>query len=231
MIEADRPHHIEALEVIAPRHVVPVPRDHVEDGVSLGSWVKLQRSRFRSGLLSAEERDALEAVPGWTWEQESVRWEEGFARLRTFVDREHHARVPDRWIEDGFPLGTWARSQRRVFRDGRMPEDRIRRFDALPGWSWDPFGDAWETGFRHLAAFVEREGLISHVDPVQYSVRLLIPPGSLLLDSPALRPHLEQPSLTFMRDQTHKRRTPPRCFAVLVTATATVRYCGRLPSL
>jgi len=38
--------------------------------------------------------------------------------------------------------------------------------------------------------FVESEGLIDNVDPVQYSIRLLIPPGSLLLSRPAMQPHL-----------------------------------------
>jgi radical SAM superfamily enzyme YgiQ (UPF0313 family) len=38
--------------------------------------------------------------------------------------------------------------------------------------------------------FVESEGLIENVDPVQYSIRLLIPPGSLLLSRPAMKPHL-----------------------------------------
>jgi radical SAM superfamily enzyme YgiQ (UPF0313 family) len=37
---------------------------------------------------------------------------------------------------------------------------------------------------------VERESLIDHVDPVQYAVRLLIPPGSLLLQRPAVQPFL-----------------------------------------
>jgi radical SAM superfamily enzyme YgiQ (UPF0313 family) len=50
----------------------------------------------------------------------------------------------------------------------------------------------WTTldDYREMLAFVEGEGLIDHVDPVQYSIRLLVPPGSLLLDSPAMRPHL-----------------------------------------
>jgi hypothetical protein len=38
---------------------------------------------------------------------------------------------------------------------------------------------------------VERQGLIDHVDPVQYTVRLLIPPGSLLLQRPAVQPFLD----------------------------------------
>jgi hypothetical protein len=37
---------------------------------------------------------------------------------------------------------------------------------------------------------VEREGLIDQVDPVQYAIRLLIPPGSLVLERPAIRPFL-----------------------------------------
>jgi radical SAM superfamily enzyme YgiQ (UPF0313 family) len=50
----------------------------------------------------------------------------------------------------------------------------------------------WTTLADYLAMldFVETEDLVYHVDPVQFSVRLLIPPGSLLLQTDALRPHL-----------------------------------------
>jgi radical SAM superfamily enzyme YgiQ (UPF0313 family) len=37
---------------------------------------------------------------------------------------------------------------------------------------------------------VEREGLIDHVDPVQYAIRLLVPPESMLLERSAIRPYL-----------------------------------------
>src|SRR5205085_1871880 len=50
----------------------------------------------------------------------------------------------------------------------------------------------WTTAddYREMLDFIETEDLIDHVDPVQYSLRLLIPPGSLLLESAAMRPHL-----------------------------------------
>jgi radical SAM superfamily enzyme YgiQ (UPF0313 family) len=50
----------------------------------------------------------------------------------------------------------------------------------------------WTTlaDYRELLDFVRTEGLIDDIEPVQYSLRLLVPPGSLLLDSPAMRPHL-----------------------------------------
>jgi radical SAM superfamily enzyme YgiQ (UPF0313 family) len=44
----------------------------------------------------------------------------------------------------------------------------------------------WATtdDYIDLIESVESRGLIDHVDPVQYTIRLLIPPGSLLLDRP-----------------------------------------------
>jgi radical SAM superfamily enzyme YgiQ (UPF0313 family) len=50
----------------------------------------------------------------------------------------------------------------------------------------------WTTldDYRELLDFVEDEDLVDHVEPVQYGLRLLVPPGSLLLDGEAMRPHL-----------------------------------------
>src|SRR5205807_1806020 len=45
-------------------------------------------------------------------------------------------------------------------------------------------------GYRERLVFVADEGLVDRVAPVQYSIRLLVPPGSLLLASPAMRPFL-----------------------------------------
>jgi radical SAM superfamily enzyme YgiQ (UPF0313 family) len=50
---------------------------------------------------------------------------------------------------------------------------------------WTTLGD-----YRAMLDFVVDEGLVDHVDPVQYSLRLLVPPGSLLAGYPAMRPHL-----------------------------------------
>ena len=47
----------------------------------------------------------------------------------------------------------------------------------------------WTTidDFIDVLEFIEGHGLIDHVDPVQYSIRLLVPPGSLLLSQPDAR--------------------------------------------
>jgi len=55
----------------------------------------------------------------------------------------------------------------------------------LPFTPW-----ARRSDYLELLAFVAAEGLVEHVDPVQLSLRLLVPPGSLLAASDAMRPHL-----------------------------------------
>ena len=60
----------------------------------------------------------------------------------------------------------------------------------------------WTTrdDFREVLEFIENAGLIDHVDPVQYAIRLLIPPGSWLADHPETLPHrgeLDEAAFTY----------------------------------
>jgi radical SAM superfamily enzyme YgiQ (UPF0313 family) len=50
----------------------------------------------------------------------------------------------------------------------------------------------WTTlsGYLELLEFVENHDLVYQLDPVQYSIRLLLPPGSWLLGIPEIQPHL-----------------------------------------
>lgn len=50
----------------------------------------------------------------------------------------------------------------------------------------------WTTLDDYLALldFVDEQGLVESVDPVQYAIRLLVPPGSSLLGTPEIAPHL-----------------------------------------
>lgn len=60
----------------------------------------------------------------------------------------------------------------------------------------------WTTldDYCEVLNFVEANGMIDHVDPVQYAIRLLIPPGSWLAEHPATLPHrgeLDEAAFTF----------------------------------
>lgn len=80
---------------------------------------------------------------------------------------------------------------------GHTPADAVtaihllRRHGIEIRPSWMPF-TPWTSpeDVRDILHFVREHDLIPNVDPVQYTIRLLVPHGSLLLNHPAMRPHL-----------------------------------------
>jgi superfamily II DNA or RNA helicase len=147
------------LEAFVAREGHPrVPVDHVEDGYRLGQWVRAQRAASTGSTLAQERVRRLEALPGWTWDPFADKWEDSFASLEAFVAREGHARVPNGHLEDNYRLGDWVNNQRAFFRRAALTEDRVRRLEGLPRWTWELRSDWWEEGFASLQVFVAREG-------------------------------------------------------------------------
>ncbi len=91
-------------------------------------------------------------------EETTASWRFWFGLLEKFVDREGRAEVPAQQLEDGHKLGQWVSVQRRLERGGVLLEERRRLLDQVPGWSWDPLEERWDSGLKHLRSYVSREG-------------------------------------------------------------------------
>ena len=137
-----------------------MPQEYVDpaDGVRLGNWVTNQRMLRRQGRLSEERQQRLEELPDWSWEPKAEAWDEKFEALANYVAQHGDARVPPDFEIKGVRLDWWCRSQRAAAGKGQLSEPRRRRLEALPGWAWDTFDAQWESAFRSLLTFVEREG-------------------------------------------------------------------------
>jgi hypothetical protein len=136
-----------------------VPNDYAVDGYDLGNWVNIQRGlHLRKGKLEPERARRLEELPGWTWDARAEWWEEGYRRLREFVESKGDACIPSSYTVDGYRLGAWVNSQRGRYAKGILDADRQSRLEALQGWRWNALAAQWEEGFRRLQSFVEQNG-------------------------------------------------------------------------
>jgi transcriptional regulator with XRE-family HTH domain len=135
-----------------------VPQFYNVDGSPLGAWVNTQRSRHAEGTLDADRERRLQTLPGWTWGARADMWEEGFSRLLEYVKDDGHARVPASYTVDGFKLGQWVAKQRANYKNRSLAADRRRRLEEIPGWTWDTSTQQWESAFRQLWEYVDRQG-------------------------------------------------------------------------
>lgn len=130
-----------------------------EDGYRLGGWVGDQRKRYNQGLLPDERIRRLEEVNGWTWDALEDSWEASFARLQSYSKRTGDSGVPSQYDDaDGYRLGQWVSTQRRVYGRGELAEERDARLARLPNWRWHTHREAWERGYARLMRFVAEHG-------------------------------------------------------------------------
>lgn len=128
------------------------------DGHRIGAWVNQQRTLKNKGTLRADYEARLEALPGWVWAVNDSKWEEGFRQLVDYTKQHGTAQVPARLRHGDYPLGSWVPKQRDFYRAGTLSEERARRLEALPGWSWDPHAEKWERAFMLLREYTAEHG-------------------------------------------------------------------------
>jgi superfamily II DNA or RNA helicase len=109
-----------------------VPKTYEVSGYKLGSWVCKQR--LKKNQLTRTQVSRLESL-NFTWDPLTEQWEEAFALLQKFHEREGHCRIPYNLSVDGFKLGAWISKQRQ--KKSKMSPDRIAKLMSL-GFEWKP---------------------------------------------------------------------------------------------
>jgi superfamily II DNA or RNA helicase len=129
-----------------------VPKDHREEGYPLGNWIS--NTRKIKDTLEADRVKQLNEMD-FVWDVLEKEWDDWFELLKKFKVREGHCLVPKRHYENNLPLGNWVQNLR--MSKERQTEDRILKLDDLC-FVWDPLDGQWQSKFKTLVRFKNREG-------------------------------------------------------------------------
>ena len=129
-----------------------VPSGHTENGIRLGTWTTNQRSQ-RTGMDPVRLRQLNDI--GFSWDANAESWKQYLETFMKFIKREGHANVPQRHSEDGLKLGLWVNNLRHG--KNQIQADRLKLLNSL-NFPWDPYASSWDSNFKALLKFRNREG-------------------------------------------------------------------------
>jgi superfamily II DNA or RNA helicase len=129
-----------------------VTKNHKVNKLSLGAWVNNQRTKKNE--LTPDQVRRLESI-NFSWDPRAEQWEQAFAALLDFNEREGHCRVAKNHKVNNLPLGAWVHNQRT--KKNELTPDQVRRLESV-NFSWDPRAEQWEQAFAALKEFHDREG-------------------------------------------------------------------------
>jgi hypothetical protein len=130
--ESDFQSFFDLLKAFAAREGhTAVPQKHLEGSRKLGLWVTGLRSRREK--LSEKQQQMLEEI-GFSWNPLDQRFDRKLKVLKSFVAREGHARVPDKYREGDVNLGSWVGYLRA--NKAKLPAAAVKTLNEI-GFVWN----------------------------------------------------------------------------------------------
>lgn len=139
-----------------------VSTNYVTDGVWLGKWLSEQRKAHKIGKLSAERTHRLELL-NIDWNTDIQKrydeiWSGYFEKVKAYFDKNGDiSGIGNNEEKDKQKLDIWIKKQRQYYKDGKLSKERIKRLESV-GIVWNPYVNAWETGFLHAKKHFEIYG-------------------------------------------------------------------------
>jgi hypothetical protein len=153
-VQASWDRYFEELAAFVSQHGTADPSTIPGASRKLITWVRRQRQLYAERLLPENCILQLEALPGWGWSRMDFRWMRQFERLLDFRDSNGHLlrQVPDS------VLRSWMVHQRVLYKRNQLDVEKTRLLEDVPGWTWNPGDDRWESGFQYLLEYIELNG-------------------------------------------------------------------------
>ena len=131
-----------------------IPRNYfTEEGHDLGHWLDAQKTLYRTGKLSEEKIEKLNAL-NISWQTVHERfWDECYKAAECYYKKHGNLNVKR---EDDPRLTYWLRRQRMKKRAGQLSEIQVQKLDSI-GMIWS-FEDGWLNKYKLAAEYYEANG-------------------------------------------------------------------------
>lgn len=124
---------------------------------ALNTWQNSQRNALLGGKLTDEHKQRLDSI-GFAWSKQDEKWEYRFRLLEDFYHKNNRLPEAD-IIVQGVKLCAWHAVQLRSFKDGKISEQRVKRYKdsgvPLEAKNTDRKKETWTNNYNSYLSFIQ----------------------------------------------------------------------------
>ena len=138
-----------------------------ENGYNLERWIYTQRKVYRNGKLGKEKIELLDKI-GMRFENKKniIGWEEYYKLAKAYFEKNNSLEVSARfktldginYDENGYSLGMWIYTQRKVYRNGKLGKEKIELLEKI-GMRFENKKNiiGWEEYYKLAKVYFEKD--------------------------------------------------------------------------
>ena len=138
-----------------------------ENGYNLERWIYTQRKVYRNGKLGKEKIELLDKI-GMRFENKKniIGWEEYYKLAKAYFEKNNSLEVSARfktldginYDENGYSLGMWIYTQRKVYRNGKLGKEKIELLEKI-GMRFENKKNiiGWEEHYKLAKVYFEKD--------------------------------------------------------------------------
>ena len=115
-----------------------IPFDYIINDRKLGSWVIVQRKKYKNGCISRERIEMLNKI-GMVWTFDNIRfsaWLEKYEIAKKYYMENGNLLMAFDYMIDGFELGKWVSRQRHLYNYKQLSDEKISLLNEI-GMIWE----------------------------------------------------------------------------------------------
>jgi hypothetical protein len=125
-------------------------------------WITHNKVLYQQRKLSQKLIDLLEKISWWRWTKGfESRWEERYEAIRQLPE-------PPKSGTDDYG---WLHQQRRLYKKGRLTQEKISACEEIPWWEWETNRDKWPDEYRRISKGKMPKAPSADADWVKYQRR------------------------------------------------------------
>ena len=101
----------------------------VYEDINIGIWLYNQHQLLKSGKMPEDKIQKLKDIGLEFDTRKIVPWDESYETLCRAI--ENKVKINQRTVYEGINIGKWINNQRKLFKNGKLPEDRIEKLRKI----------------------------------------------------------------------------------------------------